>query len=645
MSGRILRTAGGRSVKLGRALGEGGEGKVLVLSGGKEVAKLYWPHKRSPVQRRKIELMVSHPPRDPMKGLGALSLAWPSDVLLDGRGAFAGFLMPLLDIRRCRPLHQVYRPSSYPRGIDWEMLVRTARNLASVVAALHREGYVVGDLNESNVLAATDTVVTLVDCDSMQVPDPSRRTVYRCVVGKPEYTPPELLGKDFSTVDRAPSADLFALAALICQLMIRGRHPFSGGPAATIGANIQAGETFFVNGFASAPGDMPPPGILPPAVHRLFERAFVDGRRDPDRRPGAEEWKQALDGLLARMRGCSRYAAHQYSAHLVSCPWCAFETRAGRSAFPAKRPKPIPSATANSGGTTGPVLPRRPRAQAPAWSWTGPAQVGYPASLVHRIATRLLAHTIRKLRSAAIGCILVCLCSVLLLFALPLLLESPGVAPVASAGAGGRQPGSAAPSPPPGGPGAPPSPSDPFEMVRTRRDRPEAWASLEAALADRGDDDLAVGAGELSMLLSRDLSSVIDWKRRGEVMTVLEQVNPGDDEWIGDEGDRARAEGREESAQALYHVAHLLDPDDREWLRKIEPRTGLQVERGIDWKDAYGAQDGGSDEVGVVIAVPPETRPGWVKVDWAGLDEENWYRWGADQQFELALAHQSDEGL
>lgn len=176
-------------------------------------------------------------------------------------------------------------------------------------------------------------------------------------------------------------------------------------------------------------------------------------------------------------------------------------------------------------------------------------------------------------------------------------------------------------------------------MVRARRDRSDAWASLEAALADRGRADLSVGAGELSALLSGDLPSVVDWKARGEVLAVLEQVDAGDDEWIGDEGDRARAEGREESAQALYHVAHLLDPDDREWLRKIEPRTGLRVERGIDWKASYEAQDGGSNADGVVVAVPPETRPGWVKVDWPGGDEENWYRWGADQQFELALAH------
>ena len=56
--------------------------------------------------------------------------------------------------------------------------------------ALHERGYVVGDVNESNILVNRGALVTLIDTDSFQVR--SAEQVYRCRVGKPEYTPPEL---------------------------------------------------------------------------------------------------------------------------------------------------------------------------------------------------------------------------------------------------------------------------------------------------------------------------------------------------------------------------------------------------------------------------------------------------------------------
>jgi hypothetical protein len=111
-----------------------------------------------------------------------------------------------------------------------------------------------------------------------------------------------------------------------------------------------------------------------------------------------------------------------------------------------------------------------------------------------------------------------------------------------------------------------------------------------------------------------------------------------DDEWLGDEGDRAARQGRRESSQALYYLAHALESDDREWLRKIEPRRGLRVRRGIDWGADYGNQDGGIGRPGRVTAVPPETRAGWVAVEWRETSGANWYRWGEGDKYDLALA-------
>ena len=48
-------------------------------------------------------------------------------------------------------------------------LLRTARNLAAAVRAVHERGHVIGDLNESNILVNSMALVTLVDTDGAGV--------------------------------------------------------------------------------------------------------------------------------------------------------------------------------------------------------------------------------------------------------------------------------------------------------------------------------------------------------------------------------------------------------------------------------------------------------------------------------------------
>ena len=64
----------------------------------------------------------------------------------------------------------------------------------------------------------TQALVTLVDSDSFQVTVGDK--IYRCTVGKTEYTPPELQGTRFADIDRGADHDPFALAILIFQLLM-----------------------------------------------------------------------------------------------------------------------------------------------------------------------------------------------------------------------------------------------------------------------------------------------------------------------------------------------------------------------------------------------------------------------------------------
>ena len=328
-------------------IGAGGEAVVYGLPGDDSlVAKLY--HDPGIDRARKLAAMVTHPPAMP----AGTAIAWPADVLLAERGGFAGFLMPRAEGPRVFEFYNpVSRRATAPR-FHAGLLHRAGRNLAAAFHALHAAGYVVGDVNESNLLVHPgDAAVTLVDADSLQVRD--GEGVFRSRVGKPEFTPPELLGVDFGQVDRTPAHDRFGLAVLLYLLLMEGTHPFAARMEATAEAvpveeRIRAG--LFPH--ASPDDDCRPPRLSPPfeALHpplrELFLRAFVAGHADPAARPSCEEWRDALEAAEAVLEVCSANPLHRFAPHLYSCPWCSRRALlGGRDPFPrdadaAPRPRP-----------------------------------------------------------------------------------------------------------------------------------------------------------------------------------------------------------------------------------------------------------------------------------------------------------------
>jgi DNA-binding helix-hairpin-helix protein with protein kinase domain len=154
---------------------------------------------------------------------------------------------------------------------DTRYLYRVARNLSAAVAALHRSSYVIGDLNESNVLVNPSALVTLIDTDSFQVQERQngRFTIHYCPVGKLEYTPPELMGKTLKEVTRLPEHDGYALAVLIFQLLMGGNHPFraqwlGSGEPPPLEKRVQMGLFPYM---VTRPGPVRPPNNAPAFNH------------------------------------------------------------------------------------------------------------------------------------------------------------------------------------------------------------------------------------------------------------------------------------------------------------------------------------------------------------------------------------------
>jgi len=307
-------------------VGGGGEGNIYRIS-DVLVAKIY--HKPTFTHGNKLRAMLLNPPEAPQIE-NRTTIAWPVDLLLDPKDQVRGFLMPY--VTEVRPIIDYYNPKTRNQScpfFNYRYLHRTARNLAAAIQALHGRGYVIGDINESNILVTERAVVTLVDTDSFQVRNLEQGITYRCKVGKPEFTPPELQGTTFAQVDRTPEHDLFGLAVLLFQLLMEGTHPYAGvyqgsGDPPTLEERIRDGH--YLHSGANVPYRpmpiAPALGMLNPRLRELFRRCFEEGYRTPGSRPDARTWQLALDDAETDLRPCTVNKHHLYGRHLTRCPWC-----------------------------------------------------------------------------------------------------------------------------------------------------------------------------------------------------------------------------------------------------------------------------------------------------------------------------------
>jgi DNA-binding helix-hairpin-helix protein with protein kinase domain len=149
-------TRSGNAYTLGQQIGAGGNGVVYAVARRPElVAKI---HK---------QVLSAH-------DIDKLDVL---DCLRSHTGQMVGYLMPR--IVDARPLYELYSPRArvqhFPSA-DFRFLVHAAANVARLFAAVHKAGFIAGDVNHSNVLVRANATVAAVDCDSFQVGDGSGRS-------------------------------------------------------------------------------------------------------------------------------------------------------------------------------------------------------------------------------------------------------------------------------------------------------------------------------------------------------------------------------------------------------------------------------------------------------------------------------------
>lgn len=225
-TGRLVDAAG-RPVRLGPVLGKGGEGTVYEIVGEPtRVAKIY--HDRSQAKAPKLAAMVNLGTQQTK--LLKMS-AWPERTLHEPSSkAVRGFVMPRV---KGASLSDLLGPGSrraqFPHA-TFTFVVLAAKNLATAFAAAHDADAVIGDVKEINAFVDEEAIVTLLDTDGFQIPNP-KGGVFHTLAITPSHQPPELQGiRELTRISREPHHDAFGLAVLVFQLLFMGRHPFAGTP-------------------------------------------------------------------------------------------------------------------------------------------------------------------------------------------------------------------------------------------------------------------------------------------------------------------------------------------------------------------------------------------------------------------------------
>lgn len=196
-----------------------------------------------------------------------------------GRTVSHPHLVPILGAGVDRPPYYVVMPwlegatlaghFAAGRTFSLPQALWIVRQTAEALEALHRSGWIHGDVKPENVMLAPNGHATLFDLNFARRPGESGSAADRCVMGTFEYLAPEWLT---STLRADVRSDLYSLGAMFYRILT-GRLPFSA----------ESLEELATRHLRDVPPDVRAlapqvPGNLARLVHRLLAK-------DPLRRP------------------------------------------------------------------------------------------------------------------------------------------------------------------------------------------------------------------------------------------------------------------------------------------------------------------------------------------------------------------------
>jgi len=317
----VVSTTGVR-YRLGRCLGEGGQGRVYAVEGGRFVAKVLLAGVH--VEPRRLERHIQFLRTLDLEGI---PIAQPEAVLAEPH---TGYLMRFLD--GMEPMQALLKPPAASKSVrQWYLesgglrrRLRVCAEAALAVAMLHSKGLCYGDVSPSNIFvaaAADSERVCLIDADNLRFESSRlRQPVYT-----PGYGAPEVVAgvAPVSTV-----SDAHALAVTVFSVLALA-HPLLGDAVERGEPELEErallGQLPWIDHSTddSNRSSLGVPRVLvcSRVLQDVVRRTFEQGLQDPLLRPSAMEWAEALAGAARNCLLCAN-CHHAFLRSAAACPWC-----------------------------------------------------------------------------------------------------------------------------------------------------------------------------------------------------------------------------------------------------------------------------------------------------------------------------------
>ena len=233
-------------------------------------------------------------------------LAWPQLPVFDANRKVIGFVMPRANGRTLRALYAPCQVRRFFPSWDRLQVTKVALNVVNAVQMLARHRVLVNDFNPDNFLVDKQGKVTLIDCDSFQIPGAGEeQNAFLTRTFTPEYTAPELLFKpELFNCERTPEQVRFSLAVVTFMILMSGLHPYAQCGGSDPVENLKSGKCPLdkTSGVRLPVGWYKSLSWLPESLKEYFVKMFVDGYKEPMKRPLIGDLKIELENFIEIMR-------------------------------------------------------------------------------------------------------------------------------------------------------------------------------------------------------------------------------------------------------------------------------------------------------------------------------------------------------
>lgn len=245
-------------------------------------------------------------------------LAWPLLPVADDKKEMIGFAMRACNGESFRSLGCVAGIAKvFPKWSRLE-LAQSALDFVVKVRELAKNGVIINDFNPSNFLVDRNCRVSMIDCDSYQIPDKNGTPLITHTYFASHVAPELLKNPKLMDLPRDIHHVEFGAAVVVFGLVMCGLHPYSFSDPANkkkIGTpeeNLLKGYCPFALGsklrFPQAPHDEWTNlwSWLPKSLQDAFVATFCDGHSNPNRRASFDQLESALRDTVQFMQSESK---------------------------------------------------------------------------------------------------------------------------------------------------------------------------------------------------------------------------------------------------------------------------------------------------------------------------------------------------